>query len=44
MQIEHVLANVNKGIVGLTTTTMARPFDLESDEFNTILLASFITW
>ena len=40
MQIEHVLANVDNGS-HLSTTTMARPFEFDSDEFNTILLASF---
>ena len=38
IQIEHVLANVNKGSRSYTTTTMAL-FDFVSDKFNTVLLA-----
>ena len=39
MQIEHDSANINKGSRS-DHKAMARPFDLDSDEFNTILLAS----
>ena len=37
MLIEHFFANVKK-VVNSTTKTMARAFDSDSDEFNTLLL------